>query len=624
MCGIAGIITTSQDVDLFEKLTLAEESQKHRGPDIQDKSVTVDGKWSIGFSHQRLSILDLSDSGIQPMVSNTGGSSIIYNGEVYNYKEVKEEVSVQKYNSNTDTEVVLNALEEFGVDAALNKFNGMWAFAWHDKLNNKLYLCRDRAGIKPLYYYTNNNTLYFSSEVKAILEASNDKFTLNNQAVGEYLFQSLQDTSNNSMYSEIQSVPAGCYLAIDLSKSELEFKCIRYWSVLKSSNYSGDDLVGHIKDLFNDSVRLRMRSDVPVGVTLSGGLDSSAIAASMKEHLGSSENLNILSAVSSNSKLDESEFIDEMAVFLKAKVHKVDMNWSSSEAIELLNKVTWYNDSPVGSFSNVAHYLLMEKAHELGITVILSGQGADELLCGYKKYLGFYVQGLLREKRWLKASRVLLGFIFNRSIVNQFSLMEAKRYLPKRFHKNDIDIRGPKLKSDFQALSPGLKVGQTMQQRQAEDLDVFSVPFLTHYEDRMSMAWSREIRLPFLDYRLMELLLNLPVEKKMYRGWTKYIFRKAMDSMLPSKINWRKDKQGFVNPQEEWLKNELKTDVLNMFSENALIFSLDLIDRESLLNKYDAFCSQSGNKASVWYRDIFAPFALEIWLQINKKHLKLG
>lgn len=623
MCGISGVITRNVD-QISEVLMRAERVQMHRGPDIQDREVLKVDDWGLGLGHQRLSILDLSDAGKQPMYSASGRSVVVYNGEVYNYKELTTHALDSAPRTGTDTEIVLEMLERHGVEAALQQFNGMWAFAWLDAERKKLYLARDRAGIKPLYYYHSGNTLFFSSEVKAILEGSGEQFSLNHQAVGEYLLQSLQDTNDNSFFSGIHAVPAGHYLEVDLNKPALELNFTRYWNVLDAAPYSGNDLVNHVKELFNDAVSLRMRSDVPVGVTLSGGLDSSSIASSMKKYLGDSGQLNVLSAVSPGSDLDESEFIDEMVGYLGVKVNKVEFNWGADEAVELLKKVTWYNDSPVGSFSNVAHYLMMKKAKELGITVILSGQGADEILCGYKKYLGFYIQSLLRKNNFFKAIKVFLGFVFNRSIVNQFSLMEAKRYLPKRFQQTDIDIRGSKLKCHYTSLAPGLKHGQSMQQRQAEDLEVFSVPFLTHYEDRMSMAWSREIRLPFLDYRLMELFVNLPTYEKLKLGWTKLILRQAMDSMLPEKINWRKDKQGFVNPQEEWLKKELKSEVLNTFCESALIFQLGLVNRNALIHKYDTFCTQSDRYGKVWYRDIFAPFALEIWLQLNKRYLILS
>ncbi|NUW68971.1 asparagine synthase (glutamine-hydrolyzing) [Vibrio coralliilyticus] len=619
VCGIFGIVTPRKFESMIKsKLSLAEKAQHHRGPDIIKQEVFSCNNWSLGLSHQRLSILDLSDAGAQPMKSSSNRSTIIYNGEVYNYKEISEELNDIEFNSSTDTEVVVNAIEKFGINNALKKFNGMWAFAWFSQDQNKIYLCRDRAGVKPLYYTIKKGSLYFSSEVKSILESVGDKFDLNIQAVGEYIYQANQDTENNSFFSEINSVPAGHYVSIDLSKAELELELHRYWNVLDAEPFVGEDLETHVKELFFDAVNLRLRSDVPVGVTLSGGLDSSAIASAMKSILGSAENLNILSAVAPHSDMDESEFIDEMVSYLQADVHKIKMEWEAKDALDLLRIVTWHNDSPAGSFSNVAHYLMMKEAHNQGITVILSGQGADELLCGYKKYLGFYIQHLVRTNKLISAFKVLGEFFINRSVINQFNVSEAKRYLPKFLVKREIDIGGVKLKSGYAPKNSRLKKAQSVQQRQAEDLESFSVPYLTHYEDRMSMAWSREIRLPFLDYRLMELFINLPIKKKIFNGWTKYIFRRAMIDILPDKICWRKDKQGFVSPQEKWLKDELKDDVLKIFSPDALIFKMGLIDRNNLLEKYHGFVQGESN---IWYREIFAPLALEIWLQINKAYI---
>ena len=621
MCGIAGVLSNSSLLDITKCLSIAENMQKHRGPDIQDQKIIRLGDWSLGFAHQRLSVLDISQAGSQPMSSMAEKSCIIYNGEVYNYLELKTQLKHKNFESSTDTEVILYALEEWGIDNALQRFNGMWAFSWFDSINQKLYICRDRAGIKPLYYYCKNNTLYFSSEVKTILEVTGERFTLNHQAVGEYLFQSLQDSHNNTFYNEIKSVPSAHYIEIDLAKTELTWRMVKYWDVLSSPSYEGNNLVEHVKSLFDDAVKIRMRSDVPVGVTLSGGLDSSSIAATMKKHLVNTDNLHIISAVSPNSELDESKFIDIMADSLKAKIHKVNLQWDANEAIDLLKKTIWHNDAPVGSFSNVAHYLLMKKANELGITVILSGQGADELLCGYKKYLGFYLQSLFREKKIIRGLFVLLGFLFNRTIISQFNFKEAKRYLPKRFRNKDIDISGACLKQTYTPRLLGLVDQQSVKQRQAVDLTQFSVPFLTHYEDRMSMAWSREVRLPFLDYRLMELFIGLPIKNKLNRGWTKFIFRQAMDGILPKKITWRKDKQGFANPQEKWLKNELYNTIINYFNKDALIFKLGLIDRDLLLEKYRLYCSNSSQGNQIWYRDIFNPLSLEIWLQLNQKYL---
>lgn len=621
MCGLAGIITNLIPEKVNSFLTAAEKIQHHRGPNSQGKKNFVAGSWQLGFCHQRLSILDLSQAGAQPMMSASGYSCIIYNGEVYNYQEIKTQLTAERYESTSDTEVLIRALEELGIEKAINLFNGMWAFAWFNCQTNKLYLCRDRAGIKPLYYYLKDNTLYFASEIKTILEATGDCFNLDYQVTGEFLLQSLQDTSCDTFYKEIKAVPAAHYIEIDLNLPTLSLNVIRYWDVLQAKPVIDNNLIEQVQTLFDHAVQLRLRSDVPVGVTLSGGLDSSCIATMMKRHLGKLNNLHILSAVAPGSELDESKYIDVMAEFLNATVHKVELNLQADNAIELLKTTICHNDSPVGSFSNIAHYLLMQKAHELGITVILSGQGADELLCGYKKYLAFYIQYLVHKNKFFKAVSVVLSFLLNRSILNQFSIKEAKRYLPKWLKKDDLDISGNKLKQFYQPKSLGLKKNQTLQQRQTADLTQFSVPFLTHYEDRMSMAWSREIRLPFLDYRLMELFINLPIEKKLSRGWTKYIFRQAMDKCLPKQIAWRKDKQGFINPQEEWLKKELNQQVINYFAEDALIFKLGLVNRSILLKKYKLYCTQPAKKSTIWYREIFNPLALEIWLQLNKRFL---
>ena len=362
-----------------------------------------------------------------------------------------------------------------------------------------------------------------------------------------------------------------------------------------------------------------MRSDVPVGVTLSGGIDSSAIASIMKQSLAEGQELKILSAVSPGEAQDESKFIDIMSKYLNNPVEKVILGWEPDTTFELMKKVTWYNDAPLGSLSNVAHFLLMREAHKLGITVILSGQGADELLCGYKKYLGFYIQSLLSNKRFFRAFLVFISFIINGSILNQFSFQEAKRYLPRIWKRNELDISGPALK-DYLPISLGIN-NKSIGNRQIDDLKRFSVPFLTHYEDRMSMAWSREIRLPFLDYRMIEFCTKLPTSYKISKGWTKYVFRKSVEKLLPKKIVWRKDKQGFSNPQENWLRNELKQQVIETFTEDALIFKLGIVNRSVLLKKYQKFCAQASGKGLIWYRDIFNHLALEIWLQEFKEFI---
>ncbi len=616
MCGIAGIVSSNQDVS--QQLLKAQTIQQHRGPDAYGSCQHQIYQWNIGLAHQRLAILDLTDAGKQPMYSETGDGWIVYNGEIYNYLEIRDELKKlgHQFRGESDTEVVIASLEQWGIEEALSKFNGMWAFAWVDRKQQRLILSRDRLGIKPLYFCLAGDDLYFASEIKTILELSPTKFNLNYQIIGEYLIQSLLETSNETFFQGIEQVPPASYAVVDLNADFIHLEFKSYWTLAnqQAKKISESNLIDKIQELFFDAVRLRLRSDVPVGVLLSGGVDSSSIAAAMQKILGTDANLNLLSAVSQDPKYDESPFIDVMAKHLNLHVQKVELNLEATNAFNYLEQVCWFNDEPVGSFSTVAHYLLMQKARELGITVILSGQGGDELLCGYKKYIGFYLQNLLRQGKFLNAAQVISSFAKQGSILNQFNLGEAKRYLPSYLKGQDLDIRGEVLRNFF-LQEIGLSPGMTVEQRQVVDVQKLSVPALLHYEDRMSMAWAREIRVPFLDYRLVELLVSLPTQLKLQQGWTKFIFRQAMEPYLPKDIVWRKDKQGFVNPQSEWLKHELKPGVLNYFGEESLIVNKGMIDRNNLLAKYELFCQQGKQGGNIWFKEIFNPLCLEIWLR---------
>lgn len=316
----------------------------------------------------------------------------------------------------------------------------------------------------------------------------------------------------------------------------------------------------------------------------------------------------MLSAVSPGQPGDESPYIDRVAGHLGFEPIKVDTAWGASEAVELLRTVTWMNDAPLGSFSNVAFYLLMQRAAAAGIKVVLSGQGADELFCGYRKYLGFYFQELARQRRFGKLAGTAWAFWRNGVVLGQLNLAEARRYLQRR---PQHAVLGDALRQDFIPQALGLPP-EGLAQRQWLDYRRFSVPYLTHYEDRASMAFAREVRLPFLDYRLVELMLNAPVESKLNAGWTKYSLRQAFADWLPPEIIWRRDKQGFSMPQEEWLRGELRASWLDILNRDAQVFRRGLLDYDALQAKFECFCKRQGN---IWYREIFAPLALEIWLQ---------
>ena len=618
MCGLFGAVIQKNSgalVGLATRVAAAQKIQAHRGPDMAGEQNFTFGDCTVVLAHQRLSILDLSEHGRQPMQSHSGQQHMIYNGEIYNYREIAAAQGYARLTSTSDTEIILERLSAIANPSdAFAEFNGMWAMALLDTAEQTLLLSRDRAGIKPLYYTIQNGDIYFASEIKTLLVLSGLKFAINRRSVARYIEQSLQDDTNETFFEGIFALPAGTHATLDLAKPIIEISATSYWDpFVAKANYDYRNPEQTFRELFEDAVRLRLRSDVPVGVTLSGGLDSSLITHAMKAELGHS-NFNVLSAVAPGQAEDESKFIDIMANAYDLNITKIAMDWKPEEALSLLAKATWQNDSPLGSFSNVAFYLLMQAAHTHAVKVILSGQGADEMLCGYKKFVGFYVKHLLRRKRYIKAAITLAGFALNGTVLKQFSLAEAKRYFSQA--PRDSVLTAETLGHFTRASIGG--IGSSLTHRQWLDYRQFSVPYLTHYEDRMSMAFGREIRLPYLDYRLVEFLLNAPDDLKIRRGWTKWLMRSAYANALPRAIIWRKDKQGFTSPQAQWLRHELRAELEARFHGDARIYRYGLIDKTKLCQRYGDYCA---GKKTIWYREIFAPLALDIWLEQFEPHI---
>jgi asparagine synthase (glutamine-hydrolysing) len=619
MCGILGSLTK---INNHDHVQAAAAQQFHRGPDSQN-IIDYDGiHWSLSLAHQRLSIIDLSDAANQPFADNL--YSLVYNGEVYNFSELRLELEKKgiEFKTQSDTEVVFESLKYWGVDEAVKKFNGFWAFAFFDIQGNKLHLSRDRFGIKPLYYYINEKCFYFSSEIKTLLKLTSSKHRLNKKIIASYIEQNLLESyPDETFYLDIFKIPPGHNALIDLSKNNLSIKLFKYYSLEVRSEFtelSISDAQSLLLEKLERAIHLRLRSDVPIGILLSGGLDSSSIASISEKVL--KEKTKLLSYVSDDKTVDESYFIDLMSASLNHEVLKVKLDIKAEQAIDLIKKVTHFNDQPIHSFSAMAHYLLMEKAKQHNITVILSGQGADETLCGYRKFTLFYLKSLINQKHYLKALIFLIKNLIHGEMVKSFSLKDARRYLPHFFTKKSKSLLSPSLKKHYQAQSLGILKTESLKERQIRDVNLFSVPSLLHYEDRMSMAHAREIRVPFLDHNIVEFFISLPNHLKLKGGWTKYILRKSLKAYLPKEITWRRDKKGFTNPQAQWLRNDLKSDLIACFINNdSPIYKLDLINKENLLEKYKNFCENPHTKISE--RDIFTPFALNLWLEINFKHI---
>jgi asparagine synthase (glutamine-hydrolysing) len=624
MCGVFGLWHTNGAPPAPGLYDAAFRVQAHRGPDGSGRETFEFDATTLTLAHQRLSIIDLSDAGLQPMHSADGQGRISFNGELYNYLELRAELEQEgaTFTSRTDTEVLLTALHRWGHAQALSRFNWMGAFAWLDLRNRKLVLACDAGSEKPLYYYADAQRLAFASEIKTVLTLAGRKFPLNRDTVAQFLYQGLIDGSTATFFDGIERLEAGTFMEIDLSGPVRLSRPVRF----QTPPFAGDPasiplprFIEELRELFIDTVKVRLRSDVPVGVLLSGGIDSSSIAAVAHRITGANVAPKLLSAVSDDPRFDESEHIAAMEKHLGQRAERITLRPSPARMIDEIGELNWFNDAPVAGLSALAHFRLMERAKQLGLTVILSGQGADESLLGYRKFLGFYLQSLVRDGRPFKALGTLGGFALNRSIVTQFDLSDAKRYVPflrwfsAKVVEDESATEGEWVRG-WQRAPLGLGAG-TLADRQLLDIRRFSVPGLCHYEDRMSMAMSREIRLPFLDSRFIDLLLRAPDDYKLRRGWTKYCFRRAMEPFLPREIAWRKDKKGFSNPEGEWLKTELREAVLSAFGADSLLAKKGIVDSAAMLRRYAAYSRQPVDGGTIWYREILAPLSLELWMR---------
>ena len=566
----------------------------------------------MGMAHERLAIVGLSEDGAQPMLSSSGRFRILFNGEVYNFRELARQFGLHDLRSGTDTEVIVELVERLGIDDAVAHFNGMWAMVIQDIQTNRFYVSRDRFGKKPLYLHRDGSGVYMASEMHSLLGLPGVDLTPDAVTASRFLAQSLQNVDDRSWLASIKAFPPASIGEIDGTDPAAGITNIRkFWKPGYETPLpaqSADDSIEELRSLVQDAIRLRLHADVPVGVALSGGIDSSIISVQATQRTGAKgQRTELFSAVNPGSKEDESVHIDAMARHLNSDVRRFRLDPEEGEGLfGLLQTCIRHADGPVTSFSNLLFYKLMGSARAAGITVVLTGQGADEAFCGYRKYPILEIKRLLKARRVGEATKLAAGFIATGTILAQFNLTEAKRYTGA----SNKSILGETAASALD-LAPLGRI-TSLGERQWLDVSKYSVPYLCHYEDRMSMAWSREVRSPFLDYRVVEMGLRMPERLKLSRGWTKYALRKAFERDLPPSITWRKDKKGFVNPQDDWLKGNLQPVVRDLMGRNdARVYQTGLVDKTGYLERFDAYCAGRGH---VWFRDVFAPFALELWM----------
>ncbi len=409
MCGISGIINFNTNPVQEKEIRLMMQKMKHRGPD--DDGVFIENNVGLGFV--RLSILDLSVAGHQPMLSNDNRYAIIFNGEVYNYIEIREELKDDFiFNTGTDTEVVLAAFQKWG-KACLDKFNGMFAFVIYDKQTKEIFAARDRYGIKPFYYYQDDEKFIFASEIKSILPLVNKQ--ANDSIIFDYLLYNRTDHSEQTFFKNIKKLPHGSYLTINNFKVEVNIWYDLSDKIKNQKSLSPEDY----RALFNDSIKLRLRADVPIGVSLSGGIDSSAIVSSLIKDFNLT-NLNTFSAVyGKDEPSDESEFIDVFKSMVK------NMHYTYPNANTFFNDFNDFIDThnePVPDIGPYAQYKVMELASK-SVTVTLDGQGADEQLGGYHYFFGSYYRELLRDFKLLKFITENIHYLKKHHSINALKYM---------------------------------------------------------------------------------------------------------------------------------------------------------------------------------------------------------
>jgi len=575
MCGIAGYASGSNRQPFARLQASVLGTLLHRGPDdagwmIDGQSGTGNppenpGRW--GLFHRRLSILDLSPLGHQPMSTPDGRYATIFNGEIYNYLELRHELEREgcNFRSHSDTEVLLWAYARWGKNC-LTRLVGMFAFAIVDAQQGRMFLARDFFGIKPLYYTRPEGGFAFASEIKALRPLVSGR--VHPGRLFRFLRDGLIDQGGETLLADVHQLPAAHWMEVDLNAGAAG-EPVRYWDIDldRGSDLSFAEAVERTRELFLDSVRLHLRSDVPVGAALSGGTDSSAIVAAMRL-LEPKAEIHTFSFVTDDPVIGEEKFADIAAGHSKTIAHKVRL--SPGELATDLDRLVAVQDEPFGSTSIYAQYRVFRLAAEHKIKVMLDGQGADEMLAGYHGYYDARIGSLIGRGRLLQAYQLAVR-ASSRPGVGGSGLLLARgirRLLPPGLQARGKAMFGRATIPDWlnaawfdrhgvvpeKARRTARRTNQ-LRERLHDTLTASSLPMLLRYEDRNSMAWSIESRVPFLTPALSEFLLSLPEEYLISRhGETKHVFREAMRGIVPNEILDRRDKIGFATPEKRWLQ----------------------------------------------------------------------
>ena len=581
MCGIAGIVCNPASRVTPEQLNTLLLCLEHRGPDDQGYLLFSQGQPELGrerlqqeqmvrvlLLHRRLSILDLTETGWQPMATPDGRYYIVFNGEIYNYLELRKELETEgrQFRSHSDTEVLLAAYARWG-KSVLTRLAGMFAFAILDTREQTLFLARDFFGIKPLYYTSNQQGLAFASEIRALLEFGWVDRRVNPGRLYDYLRYGVTDHSSETMLADVLALPPAHYLEVSLDDPGYP-EPVRYWDIDLSQrlDLSFDEAAEQLRTLFLENIRLHLRSDVAVGAALSGGIDSSSVVMAMRHVQGEGLDLHTFTYVADDERVSEAKYADVVGQASRAFAHYVEP--TPDELVADLENLIAAQGEPFGNTTIYAQYRVFRLAREAGIKVMLDGQGADELLGGYRHYLGARLASLIRQGHWTEAINFLnktarlpgsspfwvgvggAAFLLPTQIQEPMRRLVGKEMAPAWLNVNWFRAHGviPK------PLNYTVRDRETLRRSLYESLTSVALPSLLRYEDRNSMAFSIESRVPFLTPSLADFVYALPESYIIAPdGTSKSVFRAAMKGIVPEIILNRQDKIGFATPERAWL-----------------------------------------------------------------------
>lgn len=668
MCGISGIIGAKSNKINLKNLVDQNSIIRHRGPDDEgyvliDKHrniITAGGKdtpkevWEtntpykpiieinmldnanyiLAFGHRRLSILDLSPFGHCPMAYNNGRYWITYNGEVYNYLELKTELEEKGHNfiSNTDTEVILASYAEWG-EKCLEKFNGMWAFAIYDSITHEVFISRDRFGIKPLYYWFSPfGDFCFGSEIKQFTQHSDWKAQLNGQRAYDYLVYSFTDHTKETMFKGVFVIPPGHYFKSNIEHIHADqqetIATIPWYKLKQKQNERNIEEAGEdFKQYFKSSVNLHLRADVLVGSALSGGLDSSAIVCEVNNLLltqGKHEIQKTFSSCATDERFNEKKWVDIVIKHTQVDAHFVYPELK--DVFKLTPEIIWYQDEPYQSQATFLGFHVFQKARQNNVKVLMNGQGADEYLGGYGQYTVARYASLLKKGKVVEFLKDINKSkpntpikIFLRVLYHLFPDTLKRKFARKLGNYTQILNLFDLNKLNAKHIHPNDLI--KIKQKKVKDITLYQLfhsplPKYLRLEDRNSMAHSVEARVPFLDFRLVEYCYGLPDHYLDYQGVTKRIMRLGLKDILPEKIANRKDKKGFITPEEKWVKEE-QPELFRQKIKEAIEVSKGIIKPEALIYFDKVILGKIPFDYTYWRIILFAEWIKRFEVEIN-------